>query len=353
MTQEFLEKRMLSRVNAKFDKRQGSIIYDATAPASFELAEAYIMARVILRETFATTASREYLIMRAAEFNVYPEEATFAEVKGIFNREVPIGSRFNYEKYNFIVKELINDESHEYKLQCETAGVGGNGCIGNILPITDISNLTTAQITEIITPGEDEEDTEIFRARYIAALKTIAYGGNGADYKQKALAVNGVGGVKVYRCRYGGGTVGLTILNTEYDVPTEEMVKEVHDVFDPDESGKGYGLAPIGHVVTVTGATAVKLAISATVSLKQGTTIGQVQIPIENAVKEYLKSLRIEWTKQTEKEFISVRAAFILSKILEVPNVIDVIGVRINGLERVELATDAVPTFGSINITEG
>ena len=61
MTSERLESRMLGRIPETLDKREGSIIFDATAPAAIELAEAYIMARVILRQTFATTADRPYL----------------------------------------------------------------------------------------------------------------------------------------------------------------------------------------------------------------------------------------------------------------------------------------------------
>ena len=64
MTSERLESRMLGRIPETLDKREGSIIFDATAPAAIELAEAYIMARVILRQTFATTADRAYLILR-------------------------------------------------------------------------------------------------------------------------------------------------------------------------------------------------------------------------------------------------------------------------------------------------
>ena len=49
------------------------------------MAEAYIMAQVILKQTFATTADRKYLILRASEFNDTPEPATAAEVEEIFS----------------------------------------------------------------------------------------------------------------------------------------------------------------------------------------------------------------------------------------------------------------------------
>ena len=113
MTANRIEKRMLDRVKDEFDRREGSVIYDATAPASVEFAELYILADVILKQAFATTADREFLILRAAEFNIYPEPATQGEFEAQFNMEVPIGSRFNYNEYNFVVQNIsINSNAN-------------------------------------------------------------------------------------------------------------------------------------------------------------------------------------------------------------------------------------------------
>jgi len=343
---------MLSRVSPKFDKREGSIIFDATAPVSFELAEAYMMARVILNETFATTASREYLIMRASEFNIYPEEATFAEMEGQFSKAIPIGSRFNYENYNFTVTELLNHGAHTYKLVCETAGVGGNTCIGDVIPIGNLGGLETAKITKIITPGEDEEDTEVFRSRYIAALKSKAYGGNGADYKEKALAQNGVGGVKVYRCWNGGGTVKLVILNTQYSAPDSEMIETIQNVFDPTKDGKGYGIAPIGHIVTVTGVKTQPINITATITMKSG-DVSSIQSLAETKIKAYFLKKAQEWTAETDKESVTVRGSFILAELLTIDTIADVTNVTVNNNSAVTLDSDAIPVIGTVILKAG
>lgn len=352
MTYEFLEKRILARVNNSFDKREGAIIFDATAPIAFELAEAYIMAQVILKQTFATTADREYLVLRAAEYNIYPEAATPAEVEGKFSRAVDLGARFNAEKYNFVVKELIDDAAHTYKLECETAGVGGNSCVGSITPITQISGLESAEITGIITPGEDEEDTEVFRKRYIEALKSKAYGGNGADYIQKVKALNGVGGVKVYRCWNGGGTVKCFVINTQYEVPSAEMVEEVQTALDPTKDGGGYGIAPIGHIVTVAGVTARPIDIAGTITPASGHTLSQLMDTIKDKVGTYLKDRRIEWCTQNDTQYVTVRSAFILSKILEIPNIQDANVSLKGGALKIELDTDEVPVLGTLSLTE-
>lgn len=355
MTSDYILKRMLYRASSKFDKREGSILYDACAPSAFELAEAYIMARVILKQTFATTADRPYLALRAAEFRIFPEEATKAEVRGVFSIEVPIGTRFNAANgYNYITQELLDDSTHAYKLTCETAGRLGNNCVGSVAPIDPINGLTSAEITEVIKPGEDEEDTEAFRQRYFEALKSIAYGGNGADYKEKTLAVEGIGGVKAYRCWNGGGTVGLVVLNTEYDTPTAEMLEEVQNVFDPpSDAGLGYGLAPIGHTVTVFGATSVTINVTAIVKPRDGYTLDTLINGLKGAVDAYLLTLRKEWTKQTEKEYLTVRAAYILTALLAVTGVNDVTSLLVNGsTEKIVLNAKEVPVTGELTWKE-
>ena len=98
ITYEVILQRMLDRVPNNMDKREGSIIFDALAPAAVELQLMYIELDTILKETFADTAQRDYLVRRAAERGIEPYEETYATLKGIFtpsSLEIPIGSRFS------------------------------------------------------------------------------------------------------------------------------------------------------------------------------------------------------------------------------------------------------------------
>ena len=61
---ETILQRMLSRVTSKADKREGAVIYDATAPAAMEFESVYFVLQEILKESFADTASREYLVRK-------------------------------------------------------------------------------------------------------------------------------------------------------------------------------------------------------------------------------------------------------------------------------------------------
>ena len=74
-----LMERMLENVSDELDKREGSVIYDAIAPAALELANMYVALDVVMDEVFADTASYYYLIKRAAERGIYPKEETNAE----------------------------------------------------------------------------------------------------------------------------------------------------------------------------------------------------------------------------------------------------------------------------------
>jgi uncharacterized phage protein gp47/JayE len=353
-TADVIEKRMLGNVDAKYDKREGSVIYDATAPASIELAEAYIMADTILKQTFATTADRDYLILRAAEFNIAPNAATYAIVKAQFNQAVSISSRFNYDTLNFKVTALMSDTDHTYQMQCETAGTAGNSCIGSITPIGNISGLTSAAIIELITPAEDDEDTEAFRTRYFKALKSQAYGGNGADYQEKVLAIAGVGGAKVYRCWNGGGTVKCVVLDNDYSIPNADFLNTLQNAIDPTPQGKGYGIAPIGHTVTVAGATSTVINIAATVSTKPGIVVADVKAAMQTAINAYFTSLRKTWCGQADTDYVTVHTAYIQSAVLDVAGVTDITNTTINGnTDKVDLTTDAVPTLGTLTPTQG
>lgn len=62
MTFEEIMERLLERVPDTFDKREGSVIWDALSPAAYELSLAYEDMEAKRRNTFAGTADREGLI---------------------------------------------------------------------------------------------------------------------------------------------------------------------------------------------------------------------------------------------------------------------------------------------------
>ena len=52
---DMLMERMLENVSDELDKREGSVIYDAIAPAALELANMYVALDVVMDEVFIIT----------------------------------------------------------------------------------------------------------------------------------------------------------------------------------------------------------------------------------------------------------------------------------------------------------
>ena len=348
MTFEYILGRMLDRVPDTVDKREGSVIYDALAPAAAELAKTYMELDVVMDETFVDTASLQYLILRCKERGITIQGETAAVVQGIFTPpelELTAGMRFNCDEVNYTVTEKIS--AGVYRLEAETLGTAGNLYSGTLLPIQTVNGLQTAEITGVIVPGEDGDTTETLREKYYASIDGEAFGGNVADYKEKVNAIVGVGGVKVYPVWNGGGTVKLVIIASDYTTPSSELVQQVQTEIDPEQNhGEGLGLAPIGHTVTVMGAQHRDIAVTTNITFAMGWQWASAQSQIESAVRTYFKELSEKWT---ETPTTIVRIAQIETRILALECVVDITETAINGVpENLELAEDEIPQLASV-----
>ena len=348
ITYELILQRMIDRVlaqNPNIDTREGSIIYNALAPAAVELQNMYIQLDTILNESFADTQTRDYLIKRCAERGIYPEPATKAILKGEFNIDVPIGSRFSLDMLNYIVIEKISDGI--FKLECETPGSEGNQQFGTLIPIDYIEGLTSAELTELLIPSEDEEDTESLRERYFNSLESQSFGGNIADYKEKTKQLPGVGGVKVYPVWNGGGTVKLVIIDSTYNVPSSTLIDAVQTAVDPIQNqGKGVGFAPIGHVVTVEGVSATTININTNITYQEGWTWADIEPYVHKAIDDYFFELASSWENENN---LIVRISQIETRILNIAGVVDIENTTINGqAQNFVLGADNIPVRGEV-----
>lgn len=351
-TYEEIMRRVLSRVPSNIDKREGSLIWDATAPMSVEHAILYAAIDFILRATFADTAPREYLIRRAAERGLAPYPATFAVLQADFNMEVPIGSRFSLGRLNYIITERLAGHDTPitvaFRVRCETAGRIGNTLFGSLIPIQYIDGLTNAELVELLIPGDDEEDTEHFRQRYFDSLSSQAFGGNIADYKTKVNALDGVGGVKVYPVWNGGGTVKLVIIASDYSAPTPELIDIVQTAIDPVQNqGHGFGIAPIGHVVTVAGVMSVSIDVAVDITYQDGWSWADVAPYAIQVVDGYFKELGTEWE---DNAALIVRVSQIETRFLSLPGIVDVANTTLNGsTQNLFLGADEIPVRGDVS----
>lgn len=352
-TYEAILQRMLRRVPEDLDKREGSIIYDALAPAAAELAQFYIELDNQYTLSFADTASGEYLARRTKEFGVVRFPATKAKRWGTFTNaqgqpvSVSLGSRFSINGMYYKVIEFR--EPGQYILEAELPGAEGNAHYGTLLPVDHVEGLAVAQLGEIYAAGEDEESDEALRQRFYEVVNEQPFGGNVSDYKQKLSGFSGVGGVKVYPVWNGGGTVKCTIIGSDFSSPSPELVDEIQSMVDPEvNSGEGLGLAPIGHEVTITGTESVEISLETKLTLAADTSVEQIREELEEAVGEYFLSLRKSWK---DEPYLIVRTSHIEARILSISGIEDVTDTRLGGEQgNVQLSNDQIPVLGAVTL---
>lgn len=396
-TYETILARMLQKalsINSNLDTREGSLVWYGDAPAAVELQNLYIALETVLNETFADTASRPYLILRAAERGLSPQPASPAVLQMAITPTtlfLPLNTRFSIGELNYYVS--ADRGNGNYELTCETAGEAGNNYTGTVIPIEYVEGLETCKIISILVPGEDEEDTEVFRQRYLDSLNAQAFGGNRADYLEKVNAIPGVGGVKVYRVWNSdlnpaklipptgtdtwisglsgvseeikawlnavyaaganskltvGGTVKLVIINSSFKKPSEALVDQVQTAVDPlQNAGEGVGIAPIGHVVRVEGVNEETVDLSFALYYQRGWTWDDVSGYVTEAIEGYFKELAEGWADQDEP--LVVRISQIESRLLGINGILDIANTKINEeAANYTLELDHIPVLGSI-----
>lgn len=339
-TYEEILQRCLDRIPNTIDKRQGSIIYDALAPCCVELAQMYIELSGIYDQVFIDTAVGEALDKLVEQNGVKRKDATYALRKGEFNMVVPVDNRFSDGENTYIVIENIVGTNNSI-LRCEQAGVVGNSYYGSLTPITYLQGLTRAELTDIIDMGDDVESDEDLRVRYMESVTAPEFGGNVSDYQNKVKSLTGVGGCKVVPIWNGGGTVKLIITNSQGGVPTSSLVNDVQEAVDPNQDQQGLGIAPIGHIVTVEGAVAKNITVSATFTLESGVDPTDIQDSVNNIVDNYFKSLSNNWDKEDN---LIARISQLETRLLGVAGVLDITNTKMNNsTSNLSLESNEIP----------
>ncbi len=338
-TMEHIMARMLDRIPSDLDKREGSVIYDALAPAAAELAQLYIELEMQLRLAFGTTASGEYLALRTADYGVNRQIATSSRRRALFYGsgdvplDVPVGSRFNADNLNYVVREKV--AAGAYILECETPGVAGNTYYGLLLPIDYVTGLERAELGEVLVPGEDDESDEALRARYLHRVRNPSSGGNAADYRDWAMSVAGVGGAKVYPLWNGPGTLKVVIVDSDKGPASPTLVEETAEQIETKR--------PIGAAVTVVSATAAPIEVSAVVVLANGYTLQAVTDAFGMALETYFRSIAFS------ASYVSIAGIGVL--LLSVPGVLDYSGLTLNGgTGNVALDDEEIPTLAGAEL---
>lgn len=376
-TYDYILTEALSKVPDNVDKREGSIIRDALSPCCYEAAKHILYLADIIEQTYIETANGLWLDGRVIEGGITRDPATYAKKLGVFKTQldepcqISIGQSFstvgdtilNYTAVQVYANEDGDVVPGSYIMQCNTVGSVGNSYIGRIVPNDYIEKLASAEITTLLYPGEEEESDDSLRKRFLANLIKTAFGGNIAQYRQWAKEIPGIGGVQVYPVWAGGGTVMLSIIDTDYNSCSSEFCQTILEKFDPEnsggETGLGLGIAPIGHKVTVSTPLPRTINVSGKITLLPGYKLETLLPQIKLALEEYLLSLRQAWENSDDENNYSVIVYLgrINFAILNVKGVSSAYELQLNGTDTDIRLTETsslqeIPVLGTVSLDE-
>ncbi|WP_129600488.1 baseplate J/gp47 family protein [Anaerophilus nitritogenes] len=339
MTYEYILQKMLDRVPNTIDKREGSVIYDALAPAAAEMAQIYIELNIRYNLYFIETSTGEYLSQRTAEVGVKRKPATKAIRKGLFFNsnntlfDIPIGSRYSIDNLNYIAVNKLS--TGEFEMECERVGIVGNQKFGELIPIDFVDGLAKAELADVLIPGEDDESDENLRERYYEKIRTPATSGNKYHYKNWAKEVIGVGDAHIIPLWNGNNTVKVIIVDSEKNPASDYLVQKTFDHIEEER--------PIGARVTVVSAQAKNINISAKLNLANKYTIQNVQREFENTLEKYRKDIAFK------DSYISYAA--IGNLLFNTHGVLDYNNLNLNGvMKNIGLEDEEIPIFNTIQL---
>lgn len=332
MTFENILNDMLSRVNSDVDKREGSIIYDALAPAAYQLAQMYFMMGAFIDLVFGDTAVEEYLDRVVKDHGINRKNAVNAVRIIESSGEIEIGTRWGIKGLTYTISQKISE--NKYKGICATAGEIGNQYNGPLENIDHVSGVT-AQITEILIAGQDEESDDNLRNRFYSYIQKPATSGNSSHYRQWAMDVPGIGDAKVFPLWNGPGTVKVVIVDSNKHPVTETTIQHVTDHVE--------AVRPIGALVTVVSATAKTIDISVAVILAPGYNLQMISDAFKKALEDYFKSIAFSLSYISHAKIGNI--------LLGVEGVLDYNGLLINGSSiNIPLTEEEIPVIGTVDV---
>lgn len=325
---------------------EGTLIDHSFRGAAAEFEQAYIELELIDQNGYAETADREHLLLRAKERGITPYEATNAVWKAEFNIDIAINTRFSAGELTYICTEQIAAKT--YRLKCEQTGTAGNIKQNDLNPIEYIDGYESGELTELLTPARNEEETEAFRARYLSVVAAAqAFGGNRAQYKAIMHSIEGVGACKIYRVTAEEKRIKIYFLDSTYKTPNETLVADAQEIVDPiGKQGEGEGEAAIYHIVDILACTSETVKIEAKITVDTGYTWEDLLASVQEKVDNYFLELAKSWENEN---YTTVRILKVNAAIASVEGIVDVQNTALNGKEEnLLLDPNAIPVRGVI-----
>ena len=344
-TKDVIVERILSNLDDKVDKSEGSFTRDLASVAALEIEKNYIDLDTALDLVFAQTSTGEYLERRAAEFGVHRKQGEKATTTVVFTGTdgsvIPAGTAVSTDGHlTYYTKAGVTITNGTATVEVEAADVGTiyNVPANTITVIPQqIAGVDSVTNPNAVTNGVDIESEESLLERLLLRVQMPATSGNPYHYLLWAREVNGIGDAKVIPTWNGNNTVKVICISDDKRAITPEKVTEVFHHIEK--------VRPIGAQVTVVSATELPINVSATVVLKAGYGLQEVTDNISKNIDKYLKD------NAFKKDYISY--GVIGGLILNSEGVEDYSKLTVNGgTSNVTIGTEQVAVLGSVVVSE-
>ncbi len=360
---------VLAQAPPGIDTRQGSIFFDSVSAIVNVIAKNYADLDQVFKIIFITTASGEFLDLRASEYGIHRRSATTAKYRFTYTgTRPPSGWRFfhNDSGYYFTLVEIEDDDGTHLCLEAETPGTACNYIqpADIAVPVDTVIGMTSAIFDGIYEYGVDTESDDSLRTRTLEYISGPARNGNRQHYKTWCESVSGVGSARIEPLWNGENTV-RAILISPLGLPVSDAVRDaVQEYIDPAGlgmtvtrdgktfvvgDGLGNGAANIGAHFTAVSAEAVVINLAFDAELARTRTPEQVMEAVEEAVTRYLQTLVTE-TDEGEQVIVRISAVGgILSGLTK--SLVDYSGLTLNGgMENISMDNTQVPVLGEVTV---
>ncbi|WP_010295850.1 baseplate J/gp47 family protein [Clostridium senegalense] len=309
-TTEDIHARMLSKAPKNINILEGDVFWDATRPSAEEISRLKnIDMQSVFKMAFPQSATGKHLEYIGEYRGIFKNPPTksmgYIKFKGNPNTFIPNKSIISTISDD--VKESIEFETIEsaqvnetgevvVKIRCLIPGIIGNVKAHTItILVSQINGIKEVINEDDLIGGTDIEDEEHFRQRIMEAEQNDFLSGSDSDYERWAKEVDGVGQAYVIEECNGPGTVKLLILDKNYQIANEDLLKRVKEYIYPDkrEGENRRGKAPVGAKVTISTPSILKINVQASFKFSNNYSTEIILNDIKNKIANYLKKIKI------------------------------------------------------------
>ena len=293
-TYEVIKQRIFDNINIDIDKREGSFTSNMVSPLSEELAKAYINMGDILSLGFIDDTFDTFLDKRVSEFGVYRKAGTKAigEIK-VEGKEGAIITNGTLIKANDLYFTVLNDielpTDDILYVEANEVGYKYNLLANTEFELVEKNDKVAKLVNETnFSKGVDVESDEDLRKRFVKVVNNPSTSGNKAHYEEWALEVDGVGRAIVYPLWNGNGTVKVMIVGNDNKSVSGDIINNCKLHIEEN--------MPIGCQLTVTTPSLLNVSVKASIELKEGYILEDIQTDFKTSLNEYLKGVTNELT---------------------------------------------------------